>query len=240
MPVRFVLIGYLDVEHGPWQIGRRALHRARPLRDRATCRACFAHYRVALVLYPSAGPETFSYTLSEAWSAGMPVLVPPIGALAERVRGKRRGLGDDRRRVARRARDARARLRADCGLAGCGGRIAARRRRARPRVAAGDAEGDGGRNVGYLRRCAGGASPRPSCIDRSSARESATRSATALGSRPRSSRRLWRSLTSRQQPGLVSHIARQALAIRHTALGRALYRLTPQTLLDALKSRLTS
>ena len=41
-------------------------------------------------------------------------------------------------------------------------------------------------------------------------------------------------------PGLVSHIARRALAIRHTALGRALYRLTPQTLLDALKSRLTS
>ena len=44
-----------------------------------------AHYRVSLVLYPSAGPETFSYTLSEAWSAGRPVLVPPIGALPERV-----------------------------------------------------------------------------------------------------------------------------------------------------------
>ena len=27
-----------------------------------------AHYRVALVLYPSAGPETFSYTLTEAWA----------------------------------------------------------------------------------------------------------------------------------------------------------------------------
>ena len=37
------------------------------------------------MLYPSAGPETFSYTLSEAWAAGRPVLVPPIGALAERV-----------------------------------------------------------------------------------------------------------------------------------------------------------
>ena len=37
------------------------------------------------MLYPSAGPETFSYTLSEAWSAGRPVLVPPIGALPERV-----------------------------------------------------------------------------------------------------------------------------------------------------------
>jgi hypothetical protein len=43
-------------------------------------------YGVDLVLFPSAGPETFSYTLSEAWAAGQPVLVPPIGALAERVR----------------------------------------------------------------------------------------------------------------------------------------------------------
>jgi glycosyltransferase involved in cell wall biosynthesis len=45
-----------------------------------------ARYRVALVLYPSAGPETFSHTLSEAWASGRPVLVPPIGALEERVR----------------------------------------------------------------------------------------------------------------------------------------------------------
>jgi len=44
-----------------------------------------SHYRVSLVLYPSAGPETFSYTLSEAWAAGRPALVPPIGALPERV-----------------------------------------------------------------------------------------------------------------------------------------------------------
>jgi hypothetical protein len=43
------------------------------------------------VLYPSAGPETFSYTLSEAWAAGRPVLVPPIGALAERVRNSGAG-----------------------------------------------------------------------------------------------------------------------------------------------------
>jgi GT2 family glycosyltransferase len=83
--VRFVVIGYLDVEHGPWQADDQVLtvhgrYEARELP------ALLAHYRVALVLYPSAGPETFSYTLSEAWAAGRPVLVPPIGALAERVR----------------------------------------------------------------------------------------------------------------------------------------------------------
>jgi hypothetical protein len=40
-----------------------------------------------LVAFPSAGPETFSFTLSETWAAGLPVIVPPFGALAERVAG---------------------------------------------------------------------------------------------------------------------------------------------------------
>jgi GT2 family glycosyltransferase/glycosyltransferase involved in cell wall biosynthesis len=83
--VRFVVIGYLDVEHGPWQADDAALT-VHGRYEAADLPALLAHYRVALVLYPSAGPETFSYTLSEAWAAGRPVLVPPIGALAERVR----------------------------------------------------------------------------------------------------------------------------------------------------------
>ena len=55
------------------------------------------HYRVRLVAYPSAGPETFSFTLSEAWAAGRPAIVPPIGALADRVAGTGAGwvLSDD-------------------------------------------------------------------------------------------------------------------------------------------------
>jgi O-antigen biosynthesis protein len=88
--VRFVVIGYLDVEHGPWQAhdGVLTVHGRYEASDLP---ALLEHYRVALVLYPSAGPETFSYTLSEAWAAGRPVLVPPIGALAERVRGSGAG-----------------------------------------------------------------------------------------------------------------------------------------------------
>ena len=74
-------------------VRRRACSPCTAATSPPTCPALLAHYRVALVLYPSAGPETFSYTLSEAWAAGRPVLVPPIGALAERVRGQRRGLG---------------------------------------------------------------------------------------------------------------------------------------------------
>jgi GT2 family glycosyltransferase/glycosyltransferase involved in cell wall biosynthesis len=83
--VRFVLIGYLDVEHGPWQSDDAVLT-VHGRYETADLPELLAHYRVALVLYPSAGPETFSYTLTEAWAAGRPVLVPPIGALAERVR----------------------------------------------------------------------------------------------------------------------------------------------------------
>ncbi len=84
--VRFVLIGYMDVEHGPWQSDDSVLtvHGRYEPRELP---ALFADYRVRLVAYPSAGPETFSFTLSEAWAAGCPVMVPPFGALAERVAG---------------------------------------------------------------------------------------------------------------------------------------------------------
>jgi glycosyltransferase involved in cell wall biosynthesis len=82
--LRFVLIGYMDVEHGPWQSEDAVLtvhgrYEPRALPD------LLAHYRTRLVAFPSAGPETFSFTLSEAWAAGQPVVVPPFGALAERV-----------------------------------------------------------------------------------------------------------------------------------------------------------
>jgi glycosyltransferase involved in cell wall biosynthesis len=84
--VRFVLIGYMDVEHGPWQ-SEDAVLTIHGRYDPREMPALFAHYRVSLVAYPSAGPETFSFTLSEAWAAGRPVFVPPFGALAERLAG---------------------------------------------------------------------------------------------------------------------------------------------------------
>ena len=82
--LRLVVIGYLDVQHAPWQ----SLDAVLTVHGRYAARdlpALFAHYRVAFVAYPSEGPESFSYTLSETWAAGLPALVPPIGALAERV-----------------------------------------------------------------------------------------------------------------------------------------------------------
>jgi GT2 family glycosyltransferase len=88
--VRFVLIGYLDRLQVPWQSDDAifTIHGRYKPNDLPRL---LAQYRVRLVAYPSAGPETFSLTLSEAWSAGYPVLVPPIGALAERVRNSGAG-----------------------------------------------------------------------------------------------------------------------------------------------------
>jgi GT2 family glycosyltransferase/glycosyltransferase involved in cell wall biosynthesis len=84
--LRFVLIGYLDCIQSAWQSDDAVftIHGRYAPRDLPDL---LAHYRVRLVAYPSACPETFSYTLSEAWAAGRPVVVPPIGTLAERVDG---------------------------------------------------------------------------------------------------------------------------------------------------------
>lgn len=84
MRLRFVLIGYLDVQNGPWQSDDAMLTVHGPY-DSRELPELLEHYRVRLVAFPSACPETFSFTLSEAWGAGRPVIAPPFGALAERV-----------------------------------------------------------------------------------------------------------------------------------------------------------
>ncbi len=79
-----VVIGYTDAQawpgwfddalfiHGPYaEVGAGALLSA---------------YGAEAVLFPNTVPEGFSYALSEAWAAGVPAIVPPEGALAERVR----------------------------------------------------------------------------------------------------------------------------------------------------------
>jgi O-antigen biosynthesis protein len=83
LPLRLVVVGYTDRDqryqssdevltiHGPYQ----------PQEVEALLDA----YRIALLVFPTVWPETFSYTLSEGWIAGRPALVPPRGALQERV-----------------------------------------------------------------------------------------------------------------------------------------------------------
>jgi glycosyltransferase involved in cell wall biosynthesis len=45
-----------------------------------------ARHRIGLVVLPSIVPESFSLTLSECWSAGVPVVAFDHGAIAERIR----------------------------------------------------------------------------------------------------------------------------------------------------------
>lgn len=89
-PWRWVILGYTDTQSGPWQAAdqRLTVHGAY---QNAQLPALLQHYRAQVVLFPSAGPETFCYTLSEAWQAGLPVVVPPFGALAERVQASGAG-----------------------------------------------------------------------------------------------------------------------------------------------------
>ena len=238
-PVRFVLIGYMDVKHRPWQAddARFTVHGHY---EPADLPQLFAHYRVALVLYPSAGPETFSYTLSEAWSAGIPVLVPPFGALAERVTGTGAGLlmTDDE------WRDERAMLERVCAVTATSNaavgslRAAGERARATPQATL-KAMVDATSNV--YERALAAAVPDSLIGHRPFGR---VRVRDALGYRA------WQpypvetspaaGVIEPVPPSFVARFARSALAIRHTAVGRALYRLTPRPLLDALKSRLTS
>ena len=105
-PVRFVVVGYLDRRTSAWQDDDATLTVGGPY-DPRNLPELLDHYGATLVLFPSLGPETFAYTLSEAWQAGRAVLVPPIGALAERVDGHGAGwiLDEDEWRDERRLLD---------------------------------------------------------------------------------------------------------------------------------------
>jgi GT2 family glycosyltransferase/glycosyltransferase involved in cell wall biosynthesis len=90
LPLRWVVIGYLDRQFQAHQDADTLLTiHGQYLPEHME--ALLDHYRVDLVLFPSAGPETYCYTLTEAWMAGRPVLVPPIGALHERVQSSGAG-----------------------------------------------------------------------------------------------------------------------------------------------------
>lgn len=78
-----VVIGYLDRQLLPgWRGNHVFVHGAY---DDLELPALLRAYDVKLALFPNKAPESFSYTLSDAWDAGVPALVPPEGALAERV-----------------------------------------------------------------------------------------------------------------------------------------------------------
>jgi len=238
--VRFVVIGYTDVERGPWQSDDRRLTihgRYAP----ADLSDLIAHYRASLVLFPSAAPETFSYTLSEAWDAGEPVLVPPIGALAERVSASRAGFmmtrdeWDDEARMLERivrltapgaacerdAAAARARASEHPSLAGMADATSACYADAIAR--AGDATLTSAFSPQRIRDALGYHPWTPPAPEAGGASADVRVDADAAQAPP---------------PTLLARVARGALAMRHTPFGRLLYRLAPAPLINSLKARL--
>jgi glycosyltransferase involved in cell wall biosynthesis len=79
-----VVVGYTDsaIERG-WRIAG-SLYVHGPYED-GTLGAWLDAYDADVVLFANRLPESFSYTLSEAWAARRPVIVPDEGALGERV-----------------------------------------------------------------------------------------------------------------------------------------------------------
>jgi glycosyltransferase involved in cell wall biosynthesis len=82
--IGIVVIGYTDTQVAPGWLVPGVLYVHGAYED-GTLGAWLAAYRADSVLFPNRLPESFSYTLSEVWSAGVPVVVPDQGALGERV-----------------------------------------------------------------------------------------------------------------------------------------------------------
>ncbi len=241
LALRIVVIGYLDVQQGPWQSddGRLTVHGRYDARDLP---ALLRHYKARYVLFPSAGPETFSYTLSESWRAGVPVLVPPIGALAERVAASGAGwvlTGDewaDESRMLERV----------VSLAGADTTEARASAAAKARAVVHVSTQTMAHST--LERY-DAAIARRAAVSRFE-RFTNARVRDALGYQPWLPPAPVAEATSSDQvtvepasmaasdATLIARFARRALAIRRTPMGRLLYRMTPTPLIDALKARL--
>lgn len=83
--LRVVIIGYTAQQLLPgWVVpGRVWMH---GVFEPQQLPQLVAQYGARLALFPPGMPESYSYALSDAWMAGLPVVVPDQGALAERVR----------------------------------------------------------------------------------------------------------------------------------------------------------
>ncbi|MBN2700257.1 MAG: glycosyltransferase [Methylothermaceae bacterium] len=89
LPLRFVVIGYTcdDAE-----LAKQANVVISGRYEREQLPDLIKHHRCAMALFLSPWPETYSYTLSEAWRAGLYPLALDIGAIAERI--KQSGYGE--------------------------------------------------------------------------------------------------------------------------------------------------
>jgi O-antigen biosynthesis protein len=231
--LRWVLIGYLDRGREPWHSSDGVFAMHGPYASDALP-SLLDHYCVRLVLYPSVGPETFSFTLSEAWAAGRPAVVPPIGALVDRVSATGAGwvLTEEEWRSDERMLDRIVALLDPMEKAAYDRAAAHARAAPQPTLAAmTDA------TLTLYRDAQKRASVQPAAKP-----IAAERCLAALHYAP------WRPPTIVAAPdevappaprGPMAGIARTALRIRHTLPGRMLYRLAPKALREALKARIS-
>jgi GT2 family glycosyltransferase/glycosyltransferase involved in cell wall biosynthesis len=231
--LRWVLIGYLDRGREPIQTPDAVFTQHGPY-DSREISALLDHYRVRLVAYPSAGPETFSFTLSEAWAAGRPVIVPPIGALAERVAASGGGwvLAEedwvDDEHVLERVAAVLAPEQAQAYAAASARAAAARQ----PTLAAMAEATIAVWRDALLRAPAAASSPPISAARCLAALHYVTWTPPGIRTPMRDAR------AAAASNGALGYVARAALSIRHTPAGRLLYRLAPRPLIDALRERL--
>ena len=234
--LRWVLIGYLDRGREQSQSADAVFTQHGPF-DSREIGALLEHYRVRLVAYPSVGPETFSFTLSEAWAAGRPVVVPPIGALAERVAASGGGwvLADDEWRDDASMLQRIATLLAPENAEAHAAAAARAKATAQPTLAA--------MTEATIAIWRDALSRAPAKSSTASLRAiSAERCLSALHYAP------WSLPEPAAQPpaaptvpkpnGALAVVARAALSIRHTFAGRVLYRLAPKPLVARLRQRL--
>jgi O-antigen biosynthesis protein len=238
--LRWVLIGYLDRGRTPWQSDDGVFTLHGPYNSRELP-ALLEHYRVQLVAYPSVCPETYSFTLSEAWTAGRPAMVPPIGALADRVVATGAGwvLSEREWRSEERILERIASILAPDQRPALAAAAARARAVVLPTLAT---------MAERTTRVYHQALPRADFLTpRAAARLpiAAARCLEALGYRP------WRPAAAASEPpataaevavkvDALARFARAALRIRHTTAGRVLYSLAPKALVNALKGRLPS
>jgi GT2 family glycosyltransferase len=88
LPLEFVVIGYTQDDTALFKTGRVFItgrfadDEVQELLEREACNVLF---------YPSVAPETWSYTLTDGLSSGLPIVALPFGAVRERLVGVRRG-----------------------------------------------------------------------------------------------------------------------------------------------------
>lgn len=85
VPIEFIVIGD---PFGELPSPSRAAIRTTGRYSEDELQRLLAETQPDIVLFASQWPETYSYTLSAALDAGLPVLVPNVGAFAERVAGR--------------------------------------------------------------------------------------------------------------------------------------------------------